>query len=124
MQLTITCLIEVICDTSMSLNILIYAKIIFLTSIKILCLCCPRISETKTQFYLRLLILSPYNLMFNTLYQSSPKDETDLLKAVKNVHAMIDKEIEAGTNPNNVFVCGFSQGGLSFTLSCKFVHCY
>lgn len=42
---------------------------------------------------------------------SSPKDETDLLKAVKNVHAMIDKEIEAGTNPNNVFVCGFSQGG-------------
>ncbi|KAH0745061.1 hypothetical protein KY285_006718 [Solanum tuberosum] len=42
---------------------------------------------------------------------SSPKDESDLLKAVKNVHAMIDKEIEAGTNPNNVFVCGFSQGG-------------
>ncbi|KAK4707566.1 hypothetical protein R3W88_028491 [Solanum pinnatisectum] len=42
---------------------------------------------------------------------NSPKDESDLLKAVKNVHAMIDKEIEAGTNPNNIFVCGFSQGG-------------
>ncbi|KAK4360062.1 hypothetical protein RND71_022291 [Anisodus tanguticus] len=42
---------------------------------------------------------------------SSPKDESGLLKAVKNVHAMIDKEIDAGTNPNNVFVCGFSQGG-------------
>ncbi|KAL8161984.1 hypothetical protein V2J09_013473 [Rumex salicifolius] len=41
----------------------------------------------------------------------SPKDETSLLKAVKNVHAMIDKEIAAGTNPDNVFVCGFSQGG-------------
>ncbi|CAN4126938.1 unnamed protein product [Withania somnifera] len=42
---------------------------------------------------------------------SSPNDETGLLKAVKNVHAMIDKEIDAGTNPNNIFVCGFSQGG-------------
>nr|XP_016501437.1 PREDICTED: probable carboxylesterase SOBER1-like [Nicotiana tabacum] len=42
---------------------------------------------------------------------SSPNDESGLLKAVKNVHAMIDKEIDAGTNPNNVFICGFSQGG-------------
>ncbi|XP_015878204.3 probable carboxylesterase SOBER1-like [Ziziphus jujuba] len=41
----------------------------------------------------------------------SPKDERSLLKAVQNVHKMIDKEIAAGTNPNNVFVCGFSQGG-------------
>ncbi|OWM85600.1 probable carboxylesterase SOBER1-like [Punica granatum] len=41
----------------------------------------------------------------------SPKDETSLLKAVKNVHAMIDKEISAGADPSNVFVCGFSQGG-------------
>ncbi|OAY25864.1 probable carboxylesterase SOBER1-like [Manihot esculenta] len=41
----------------------------------------------------------------------SPKDESGLLKAVRNVHAMIDQEIAAGTNPNNVFVCGFSQGG-------------
>lgn len=62
--------------------------------------------------------------MFNTLYQSSRKDESGLLKAVKNVHAMIDKEIEAGTNPNNVFVCGFSQGGLSRSLCGKFVYCY
>lgn len=31
------------------------------------------------------------------------------------MHAMIDKEVAAGTNPNNVFVCGFSQGGLFFS---------
>lgn len=49
------------------------------------------------------------------LYQSSPKDESSLLKAVQNVHAMIDKEVAAGIDLNNVFVCGFSQGGLSFT---------
>ncbi|KAJ4704011.1 putative Acyl-protein thioesterase [Melia azedarach] len=42
---------------------------------------------------------------------SSPKDEAGLLKAVQNVHAMINKEVAAGTDPNNVFVCGFSQGG-------------
>ncbi|OIW13839.1 hypothetical protein TanjilG_31728 [Lupinus angustifolius] len=41
----------------------------------------------------------------------SPNDETSLLKAVQNVHATIDKEIAAGTNPNNVFICGVSQGG-------------
>ncbi|KAK6149696.1 hypothetical protein DH2020_017221 [Rehmannia glutinosa] len=41
----------------------------------------------------------------------SPKNEGGLLKAVQNVHAMIDKEIAAGTNPSNVFLCGFSQGG-------------
>ncbi|XP_015959026.1 probable carboxylesterase SOBER1-like [Arachis duranensis] len=41
----------------------------------------------------------------------SPQDESGLLKAVKNVHATIDKEIADGTNPNNVFICGFSQGG-------------
>ncbi|KAM1033605.1 hypothetical protein TB2_036569 [Malus domestica] len=42
---------------------------------------------------------------------NSPREEAGLLKAVQNVHKMIDKEIEAGTNPSNVFVCGFSQGG-------------
>lgn len=41
----------------------------------------------------------------------SPKDENSLLKAVQNIHKMIDKEIAVGTNPENVFVCGFSQGG-------------
>ncbi|XP_061339792.1 probable carboxylesterase SOBER1-like [Gastrolobium bilobum] len=41
----------------------------------------------------------------------SPKDESSLLNAVRNVHATIDKEIAAGINPNNVFICGFSQGG-------------
>lgn len=41
----------------------------------------------------------------------SPKDDKEVLKAVQNVHAMIDKEVAAGTNPENIFVCGFSQGG-------------
>lgn len=41
----------------------------------------------------------------------SPKDESGVLKAVQHVHAMIDKEIASGINPDNVFVCGFSQGG-------------
>ncbi|KAG6382983.1 hypothetical protein SASPL_157285 [Salvia splendens] len=41
----------------------------------------------------------------------SPQDEAGVLKAVQNVHAMIDTEIAAGTNPNNIFICGFSQGG-------------
>ncbi|KAH7659883.1 Lysophospholipase protein [Dioscorea alata] len=41
----------------------------------------------------------------------SPKDEKGVLKAVENVHAMIDKEVAAGTNSQNIFVCGFSQGG-------------
>ncbi|XP_021852604.1 probable carboxylesterase SOBER1-like [Spinacia oleracea] len=41
----------------------------------------------------------------------SPNDETSVLKAVKHVHAMIDKEINSGISPDNIFVCGFSQGG-------------
>lgn len=41
----------------------------------------------------------------------SPKDDKGVLKAVENVHAMIDKEVASGTNPENIFVCGFSQGG-------------
>ncbi|KAL5840310.1 hypothetical protein ACOSQ3_012969 [Xanthoceras sorbifolium] len=41
----------------------------------------------------------------------SPKDESGVLEAVQKVHAMIDKEVAAGTDPDNVFVCGFSQGG-------------
>ncbi|CAO2842461.1 unnamed protein product [Amaranthus hypochondriacus] len=41
----------------------------------------------------------------------SPNDEASVLKAVKQVHTMIDKEIDAGISPDNIFVCGFSQGG-------------
>ncbi|KAF6144950.1 hypothetical protein GIB67_013301 [Kingdonia uniflora] len=41
----------------------------------------------------------------------SPKGESDVLKAVQMVHSMIDKEVTAGTDPENIFVCGFSQGG-------------
>ena len=51
------------------------------------------------------------------MLQDTPKDESSLLKAVKNVHKMIDKELAAGINPSNVFVCGFSQGGLVLFLS-------
>lgn len=43
--------------------------------------------------------------------QESPNDEVGVMKAVRNIHAMIDKEISAGTNPENIFICGFSQGG-------------
>ncbi|KAM0832313.1 hypothetical protein ACQ4PT_064992 [Festuca glaucescens] len=41
----------------------------------------------------------------------SPQDESGVLKAVENVHAMIDREVAAGIHPDNIFVCGFSQGG-------------
>lgn len=46
-----------------------------------------------------------------------------LLKPVKNVHKMIDNETEAGTNPSNVLVCGFSQGGRSLSL-CTHIYSY
>lgn len=45
------------------------------------------------------------------LSPGSPQDESGVLKAVENVHAMIDREIAAGVHPDNIFVCGFSQGG-------------
>ncbi|XP_006652993.3 probable carboxylesterase Os04g0669500 [Oryza brachyantha] len=41
----------------------------------------------------------------------SPQDDSGVLKAVENVHAMIDKEVADGVHPENIFVCGFSQGG-------------
>ncbi|EEC78220.1 carboxylesterase [Oryza sativa Japonica Group] len=41
----------------------------------------------------------------------SVRDEEDVLRAVQSVHAMIDREIAAGTNPQDVFVFGLSQGG-------------
>lgn len=34
-----------------------------------------------------------------------------MLRAVQIVHTMIDREIAAGTNPEDVFVFGLSQGG-------------
>ena len=52
--------------------------------------------------------------------QNSPKDESGVLKAVQTVHAIIDKEIAAGTDPNNVFVCGFSQGGLPLLIALQY----
>ncbi|CAN8325580.1 unnamed protein product [Cochlearia groenlandica] len=41
----------------------------------------------------------------------SPFDESSVLQAVKSVHAIIDQEIAEGTNPENIFICGLSQGG-------------
>ncbi|XP_042420635.1 carboxylesterase SOBER1-like isoform X1 [Zingiber officinale] len=41
----------------------------------------------------------------------SPNDENSVLEAVKTVHAIIDKEVAAGTPTKNIFICGFSQGG-------------
>ncbi|CAI9260897.1 unnamed protein product [Lactuca saligna] len=42
---------------------------------------------------------------------NSLRDESSLLKAVQNVHSVIDKEIATGVDPKNVFICGLSQGG-------------
>ncbi|RZS28478.1 hypothetical protein BHM03_00062071 [Ensete ventricosum] len=47
-----------------------------------------------------------------TNYQESPKDENSVLKAVQTVHAMIEKEVANGVSPENIFICGFSQGGI------------
>lgn len=41
----------------------------------------------------------------------SPKDEKSVLEAVQKVHAIIDKEVASGIDPENIFICGFSQGG-------------
>ncbi|RZC04798.1 putative carboxylesterase SOBER1-like [Glycine soja] len=57
---------------------------------------------------------SRFDILEIPVTADSPNDESSLLKAVQNVHATIDKEIAAGINPNNIFICGFSQGGLSF----------
>lgn len=47
--------------------------------------------------------------------QDTPKAESSVLEAVKSVHAKIDKVVDSGINPNNIFVCGFSQGGLDLS---------
>lgn len=60
-------------------------------------------------------------MIFTTMHQNSTKDEHGLLKAVKHVHAMLDKELAAGTNPSDVFVCGESQGGWSLSLTLSIV---
>ncbi|KAL9392870.1 hypothetical protein Peur_016790 [Populus x canadensis] len=64
---------------------------------------CPEFRTTKWSF--------PSAPISPVSCNDSPKYESGSLKAVRNVHAIIDKEIAAGTNPENVFVCGFSQGG-------------
>lgn len=47
--------------------------------------------------------------------QASPNAESSVLEAVQRVHAMIDDVVDGGINPNNIFICGFSQGGLSLS---------
>ncbi|XP_022132897.1 carboxylesterase SOBER1-like [Momordica charantia] len=42
---------------------------------------------------------------------ASPNAESSVLEAVQRVHAMIDDVVDGGINPNNIFICGFSQGG-------------
>ncbi|KAF3335147.1 hypothetical protein FCM35_KLT19654 [Carex littledalei] len=42
---------------------------------------------------------------------ASPKNEKEVIEAVQKVHAIIDKEVQNGISPRNIFVCGFSQGG-------------
>ncbi|KAH1243847.1 putative carboxylesterase SOBER1-like [Glycine max] len=55
---------------------------------------------------------SRFDILEIPVTADSPNDESSLLKAVQNVHATIDKEIAAGINPNNIFICGFSQGAI------------
>jgi len=43
--------------------------------------------------------------------KKSVRDEEDVVRAVQIVHTMIDREIAAGTDPEDVFVFGLSQGG-------------
>ncbi|CAN8231013.1 unnamed protein product [Cochlearia groenlandica] len=52
-----------------------------------------------------------FDILELPLTADSPNDENSVLKAVKNVHAVIDQEIEGGISPENVYICGFSQGG-------------
>ncbi|KAM0923671.1 hypothetical protein ACQ4PT_005358 [Festuca glaucescens] len=49
------------------------------------------------------------------------RDEKGVLKAVEDVHEMLDREVAAGTSPANIFVCGLSQGGCSSRSKCSAV---
>lgn len=45
------------------------------------------------------------------------RDESGVLKAVQGIHVVIDREVTTDTNPKNIGVYGFSQGGaLTFVL--------
>lgn len=47
--------------------------------------------------------------------QESPNVDDSVIKAVQSVHQMIDKEVAAGVSADNIFLCGFSQGGVSLS---------
>ncbi|KAF8769215.1 hypothetical protein HU200_006718 [Digitaria exilis] len=56
-------------------------------------------------------LLIDRNSVLDSSQVKSVRDEEDVLRAVQIVHAMIDMEAAAGTNPEDVFVFGLSQGG-------------
>ncbi|CAH1439924.1 unnamed protein product [Lactuca virosa] len=56
---------------------------------------------------------SSFDIQEMPITANSLRDESSLLKAVQNVHSVIDKEIATGVDPKNVFICGLSQGALT-----------
>ncbi|KAK4588526.1 hypothetical protein RGQ29_019506, partial [Quercus rubra] len=71
----------------------------------------PSAPSSPVTCFLGAVMPSSFDIHQLPVTANSRNNESGVLKAVQNVHAMIDKEIAAGTDPNNVFVCGFSQGG-------------
>ncbi|KAJ3678425.1 hypothetical protein LUZ60_002228 [Juncus effusus] len=81
----------------------------------------PEFSHTSWSFpsapsnpitcYGGVVIPSWFDIPERPITAKTERDEKGVLKAVQFVHSIINKEIEAGTNPENIFVCGFSQGG-------------
>ncbi|VAH53886.1 unnamed protein product [Triticum turgidum subsp. durum] len=58
-----------------------------------------------------MLMPSWFDIHDTPITSKSVRGEADVLRAVESVHAMIDREISAGTRPEDVFVFGLSQGG-------------
>lgn len=42
---------------------------------------------------------------------NSPINEEGLSVAVRNIHKILDTQVEKGISPDRIFLCGFSQGG-------------
>ncbi|KAI5015903.1 hypothetical protein ZWY2020_059442 [Hordeum vulgare] len=58
-----------------------------------------------------MLMPSWFDIHDTPITSKSVRGEADVMRAVESVHAMIDREISAGTRPEDVFVFGLSQGG-------------
>ncbi|XP_072962255.1 probable carboxylesterase Os04g0669500 isoform X1 [Typha angustifolia] len=52
-----------------------------------------------------------FDISNSPITSKSVRDENDVLKAVHDVHAIVDAEIASGISPGNIFICGLSQGG-------------